>query len=128
MVSFAGLPCPTANAPIDLGGGTTVHGDLWLPACRCVIEYEGEQHQRERGQYVADIDRYALYRRHDVHYVQVTKELLGQPRALVRRVHEALVVGGYDGPAPEFGPTWDSLFARLRDVVPRTRRRLRAVG
>jgi hypothetical protein len=126
MVVFAGLPAPVPNAPIHLGG-TVVHGDLWFPASRCVLEYEGEQHQLDRGQYVADIDRYSRYRRHDVHSLQVTKELLRHPRTFVRRVHECLVRHGYAGPPPDFGPTWDSLFMRLAHVVPR-RRGLRGVA
>jgi hypothetical protein len=127
MVRFAGLPTPEPNAPISLGE-VVVHGDLWFPAYRCVGEYEGEQHQLDRGQYVSDIHRYALYQRHDVHLVQLTKETLGHPRALVRRVHDALVLRGYAGPPPEFGPAWDGLFARLSHVVPRKGHRLGAVG
>lgn len=127
MVGFAGLPAPEPNGAIVLGR-TVVHGDLWFPAFRCVVEYEGEQHQRDRAQYVADIDRYALYRRHDVHYVQLTKELLDRPRDAVRRVHRALVLRGYDGPPPDFGTVWDSLFTRLSRVVPRSRIRRRAVS
>ncbi|HEX4685292.1 MAG TPA: hypothetical protein VH228_00820 [Nocardioides sp.] len=127
MVTFAGLPMPVSNAPIQLGD-VVVHGDLWFPTYRCVLEYEGRQHQLDRAQYFADIDRYSLYRHHDVHYVQLTQELLGQPRALVRRVHRALAARGYTGPGPDFGPTWDSLFARLARVVPRRRRPRRAVS
>ena len=120
MIPFAGLPSPAPNAAIELDE-VTVHGDLWYPAYACAVEYEGEQHQLDRGQYVADIDRYALYRRHNVRYVQATKELVRQPRALVRRIHDCLVECGYDGPPPDFGPTWDRLFARLAHVVPRRR-------
>ncbi len=127
LLTFAGLPAPVPNAAIPLGDAV-VHGDLWYPAYGCAIEYEGEQHQLDRAQYVADIDRYALYRRHGLRYVQVTKELLGRPRSLVRRVHEALVAGGYDGPVPDFGASWASLFTRLHRVVPRSRRPGRAVS
>lgn len=126
MSDFAGLPSPAPNGPIELGE-VTVHGDLWYPAYSFAVEYEGEQHQLDRGQYVADLDRYELYRRHGVHYLQATKELLRNPRSLVRRIHEGLIEGGYDGPPPDFGPTWDSLFARLAHVVPR-RRRFRSVS
>ena len=120
MSDFAGLPSPAPNGAIELGE-VTVHGDLWYPTYAFVVEYEGEQHQLDRGQYVADIDRYQLYRRHGLRYLQATKELVRQPRSLVRRIHNGLVEGGYDGPPPDFGPAWDSLFARLRHVVPRRR-------
>jgi hypothetical protein len=126
MGVFAGLPSPAPNGAIELGD-ITVHGDLWYPAYRFVVEYEGEQHQLDRGQYVSHIDRYSRYRRHGVRYLQATKELVRSPRSLVRRIHEGLVDGEYDGPPPDFGPTWEMLFARLALVVPR-RRRFRSVS
>jgi hypothetical protein len=125
VLTFAGLPAPLSNAPIALGE-VEVHGDLWFPAFRTAVEYEGVQHQTNRGQYVSDIDRYALYRRHDVHYVQLTTEKMRSPRAVVREVHECLVRGGYAGAPPDFGATWDQLFTRLSRLVPR--RSLRAVA
>lgn len=78
--------------------------------------------------YVSDIDRSAVYRRQDVSYGPLTREVLAQPRVLVRRVHDALVLRGYDGPAPDFGSGWDALFTRLSRVVPRRRRPLRAAS
>jgi len=124
---FAGLPPAEPNGPIVLGD-VAVHGDLWFPAYRTAVEYEGVQHQADRGQYVSDIDRYALYRRHDVHYVQITTEKMRTLRAGVREIHECLVRGGYAGPPPDFGATWDSLFTRLSQLVPRSRGLRRAVA
>jgi hypothetical protein len=120
--TFAGLPPPVPNGKIELGE-VVVHGDLSYPRYRTAVECEGSQHQLDRGQYVSDIDRYALYRRHDVRYVQVTREKLRAPRAVVREIHGCLVGGGYRGPAPSFGPSWDILFSRLSSVAPRARRR-----
>src|SRR3954447_16325463 len=127
-LGFAGLPSPQPNGLVVLGEETAVHGDLWFPEFRTAVEYEGVQHQTDRGQYVSDIDRYALYRQHDVHYVQVTTEKMRTPRAVVREVHDCLVRGGYTGPPPDFGPTWDLLFTRLSRLVPRTRPHRRAVA
>lgn len=126
LVRFAGLPEPEVNAPLELDDGGVVTPDLWFAAWRRVVEYEGSQHQEDRDQYTGDIDRYAAYRRAGVGYEQVTKELMRTPRATVRRVHRLLVEGGYDGPAPEFGELWATLFRRLSDVVrPRTLSRQR---
>lgn len=105
-----------------------MHGDLWFPGYRVAVEGEGAQHQTDRGQYLSDIDRYALYRRHGVRYVQVTRERLRSPRAVVREVHQCLVQGGYDGAGPAFGLTWDGLFARPAHAVLRSGRPFRAVS
>ena len=117
LVRFAGLPEPRVNSPILLEDGHEVTPDLWFEDRRCVVEYEGGQHQEDRAQYTGDIDRYAAYRREGIGYELVTKELLRNPRVTVRRIHRLLVEGGYDGPGPEFGELWAVLFRRLTDVV-----------
>ena len=117
FVVFAGLPAPEVNRTIDLGSEEILTPDLWFEDYGLAVEYEGSQHQEERGQYVADIDRYRLYRRNRIEYEQITKERLRSPKATVRQIHGALVDRGYDGPPPDFGQTWESLFVRLADVV-----------
>ena len=94
-----------------------IRDSLWFAVYRQAVEYEGDQHQDDRGQYNSDIDRYALYRRHDMPYEQVTKERMRSPKAAVRLVHRALVEQGYDGPPPDFGEWWETLFRPLSDVV-----------
>jgi hypothetical protein len=118
------LTPPEVNVEVEIAPGVRVTPDLWFRALRAAAEYEGSQHQQDRTQYLADIDRYAAYRRHTVAYELVTKERLRTPRAAVRQVHAMMVDCGYDGPPPEFGPEWDALFMRLSDVV-RPRRTLR---
>ena len=117
FVVFAGLPMPEVNVAIEVAPGVELTPDLRFADYEQVVEYEGTQHQDDRGQYVADIDRYALYRRHDVPYELVTKERMRSPKDTVRLVHQALVARGYDGPPPDFGEQWDSLFRRIADVV-----------
>lgn len=114
---FAGLPVPDVNVSIELAPGVELTPDFRFPQYEQVVEYEGGQHQDDRAQYVADIDRYALYRRHAVPYELITKERMRSPRATVRLVHQSLVARGYDGPPPDFGEQWDSLFRRVADVV-----------
>lgn len=127
LLTFAGLPPPEVNRrlPID-----DVHliSDLVFARWRTVVEYEGSHHQRDRGQYTSDIDRYAAMRRHDIGYVQVTAERLRQPRIMVGEVYHELRSRGYDGPPPTFGPGWLQLFQRISRVMgPRLDRR-RAAG
>ena len=114
---FAGLPEPDVNALVELAPGVFLTPDLWWSAYRAAAEYEGSHHQEDRGQYNADIDRFAAYRRHDARYVQLTKERMRSPRAVVRAVHAELVAGGYDGPRPDFGELWATQARRLADVV-----------
>ncbi|TGN64501.1 hypothetical protein EXE59_11395 [Nocardioides eburneiflavus] len=120
-VVFAMLPVPDVNRAIELRTGVELTPDLWFEDYGLAVEYEGSHHQDDRAQYNADIDRYSLYRRHDVPYEQVTKERMRSPRATVRLVHTALVATGYDGPPPDFGEQWESLFQPLSDLVRRSR-------
>ena len=124
MIGFSGLPPPEPNAPVLDAAGP--HADLWFPGFRTAVEYEGSQHQTHRPQYVADVDRYQLYRDHDIRYVLVTRESLASPKTVVRQIHAVLVRGGYHGPPPDFGAAWDLLMGRLSRAVP-PRRRSRAV-
>ncbi|WP_322921253.1 hypothetical protein [Nocardioides renjunii] len=116
-VVLAGLPVPQVNRTIELAPGIEVTPDQWFDTCEVAIEYEGRQHQEERGQYNADIDRYRAYRRHGVAYELITQERLRTPRTAVRTVHAALVQRGYDGPAPDFGGTWEALFQPISRLV-----------
>jgi hypothetical protein len=121
LLTFAGLPRPDVNRLLQLDEGVVVMSDLLYAKWRTLIEYEGGQHQEDRTQYTDDIARYAVMRRNEMHYVQVTKETLRRPRRVVTEVHEELVAAGYDGPAPSFGTQWSLLFASLSVAVgPRT--------
>lgn len=129
VLEFAGLPRPDVNAPVQLDG-LVVIVDLLYRLYRTVVEYEGNQHQVDRGQYRADLDRYSLMRDAELRYVLLTHETLRSPRHAVVQVHRQLVRGGYDGPPPCFRGQWDLLFARLSVAVgPRDHgRRLRGGG
>lgn len=127
LLAFAGLPRPEANIVVERVVEAKLTADLVYTAYDTVVEYEGAQHQEDRDQFVGDIDRYAIYRRAGVRYVQVTKEKLSRPRRMVRTVHAELVAGGYRGPEPDFGDLWGALFRPIRSVVGRRVPR-RAVG
>jgi hypothetical protein len=124
LLEAAGLPRAEVNVALPGVGSAGFLVDLWYATWRVAVEYEGSHHQEVRAQYSSDIDRYAMIRRADVRYVQVTKEKLTRPRSLVREVFRELAAKGYAGPPPTFGPRWDQLFLRLSRVVgPRRRRR-----
>jgi hypothetical protein len=117
LLEFAGLPRPETNTELGLEPEVKLLGDLVFRGWKTVVVYEGDQHQVDRDQYSSDIDRYALFRRHGVSYVQVTKERLKHPRRVVLEVHEVLRRNGYDGPPPKFGERWVLLFGALYTAV-----------
>lgn len=129
VVVFAGLPRPEVNVELSLDDPAVVLiGDLLFRPWGLLLEYEGEHHQTDRLQYSSDIDRYEALRRNKVPYLQVTHERLANPRKFVVAVHRELIALGYDGPAPEFGDRWRSLFRPIRDVVGSREEWLRAYG
>jgi hypothetical protein len=128
ILCASGLPAPELNHPIDLGGDATAFGDLVYVDQGLAVEFQGGQHQEDRSQYVADIERFALFRDHHVPYVEVTKELLSRPKTLVGTVYRALVALGYDGPVPAFGEQWGALFRPVSKLLPPRRDRLREIA
>lgn len=121
ILEFAGLPPAQVNRQLRLDDDVVVIADLVYQSWRTVVEYEGEQHQSDRPQYLTDIERYAIMRRHDVGYVQVTKEKLRHPQTLVGEVFRELVSRGYDGPPPRLDRHWQLLFARIHDILAQDR-------
>lgn len=120
----AGLPHPEVNQEVELAEGVRVTPDLWWALFLLAVEYEGIQHQEDRAQYNADIDRYAAYRRHGAQYELITKERMRTPKSMVRGIHAVLVAQGYGGPPPDFGPAWEALFQPVSSLAtPRTSRR-----
>lgn len=110
VLAYSGLPVPEVNAAIEHGGRRIAIVDLLYSRWRLVLEYEGRQHALDAHQFGRDIIRYSDLRGAHYEYIQVTYEMLKQPRAVVMTIHRALVSRGYDGPAPAFGDRWNSLF------------------
>jgi hypothetical protein len=107
---LAGLPMPECNLIIGDDRGTMGRVDLVYVAYKLIIEYEGDQHRTDRNQWNADIDRHEDFARDHWTLIRVTSERTRWPRQLVRAVYNALRANGYDGPPPEFGELWGSLF------------------
>ncbi len=112
LLEFAGLPKAEVNVDIyDAFGLFVACVDLLYRQWNLAVEYEGRQHAEHPAQFNKDISRYAAMRSQRLEYVQVTQEMLRQPRATVLQIHTKLVERGYDGPAPDFSYRWRSLFA-----------------
>lgn len=113
LVVFSGLPTPEVNVDLVIDGRRLGCVDLLFRLWLLVLEYEGRQHAETVEQFNIDIARYAGFRAEAVEYVQITNEMLRQPRALMLMIYRKLVERGYDGPAPDFGRRWASLFTQI---------------
>lgn len=108
----AGLPAPELNRDIYAADVLVARVDLLFVLWRLIVEYEGRQHAFDIGQWNRDIGRYEALRDLGYPYMQITNEMLSQPRAVVLRTYRKLVQLGYDGPAPTFGARWRRLFGK----------------
>ena len=107
---LAGLPTPECNLVIGDDNGPIGRVDLVYVAYKLIIEYEGDQHRTDRGQWNRDIDRQEDFARDRWRLIRVTSERLSWPRQVVRSVYDALRSAGYDGPEPTFDQAWSNLF------------------
>lgn len=112
VVVHAGLPVPEVNSDVYDDHVLVARVDLLFARWRLIIEYEGRQHLTDIGQWNRDIGRYETLRDLGYSYIQVTHEMLRQPRALALRIHRKLVELGYEGAAPQFGARWSRLFGK----------------
>ncbi|HNV10192.1 MAG TPA: DUF559 domain-containing protein [Propionibacteriaceae bacterium] len=114
---LAGLPEPTLQATIHVGGRWVGRVDLLIEEQRLVLEYEGRQHLSDTAQWNRDITRYDFLRDGGYRVVRVTAESLQDPEALVGRIASEIRARGWTGPAPRLGGLWRDAF------LPRTARR-----
>ncbi|GAA0200925.1 hypothetical protein GCM10008944_18320 [Cytobacillus oceanisediminis] len=113
----AGLPAPEVNAPVLVDGRAVALADWLWRLFRLAAEYEGGHHQSDRSQYLKDLDRYRIFRRIDLDYVQVTAE--HSPTSAVLAVYRRLIANGYAGPPPNFGPGFQGLTEPVPLTLPR---------
>jgi hypothetical protein len=90
----AGLPRPTTQIPIVVGRGRLVRmADMGWEEFMVVSEYDGEQHQTDRRQYVKDIKSLRKARRLGWIVDQVVRE--DRDDEIVQRAWDALVSRGW---------------------------------
>jgi hypothetical protein len=89
----AGIAEPELNGPVtDQDGRVLGRGDLVWRHRKVVLEYEGDQHRTDRGQFRYDIERYERFREAGWTVIRVTADDLRPERrpALIARVRRAL--------------------------------------
>jgi hypothetical protein len=128
ILEASGLPKAEPNHPIVFGEDARAFGDLVYVEHGLVVEFQGGHHQEDRGQYVADIERFALFRDYGVPYIEVTRESLARPSTLIGTVYRTLIGLGYAGPPPQLGEGFHALFRPIRTLLPPRRARLREVA
>ncbi len=85
----AGLPRPRTQIPVvGVDGMLVAYLDLGWEDCMVGVEYDGEQHQTDRRQYLKDIRRLETVEQLGWTVVRVVAE--NRPAAIVRRVRAAL--------------------------------------
>ena len=107
---LAGLPEPECN--IALGSDDWFIGtpDLTYQKYRVILEYEGDQHRKDRDQWNYDIGRYEEFTDEGWTIIRVTSARMRYAWLLIQRIDGALRAGGYAGPPPEFNEEWLALF------------------
>lgn len=88
VVVRGGLPEPEPNGVIALRGGRSTHGDLVFRAFKVLLEYDGQHHREDAGQWARDVVRLNDLAEAGWLVIRITKET---PRAeILARTERAL--------------------------------------
>lgn len=110
ILVLAGLPTPDCNPRLGNDHGPIGWVDLAYQVFKVIVEYEGDQHRTDARQWNTDIDRFEAFTAEGFRIVRITSHRIRRPRDVVRRVYDALRLGGYAGPEPVFTAEWCALF------------------
>jgi hypothetical protein len=89
----AGLPRPATQIPVDLGQRGIAYLDMGWEEYMVAAEYDGDQHFKDRWQYVKDIGR--LARLAELGWIVIRVVAEHRPEEIVASVRRALVSRGY---------------------------------
>jgi hypothetical protein len=94
----AGFPEPSVNPPIMLPDGRTIHPDLVFFAHRTILEYEGDGHRTDAGQWMRDIRPHDESMAADWRVMRVTRaDLFVDRPEFLRRLGRTLRTKGAGG-------------------------------
>ncbi|RGE23200.1 hypothetical protein [Leucobacter sp. wl10] len=96
-IADAGLPEPELDYDVHTDGGMYLGTTEFVyPQFRLAVEYEGDHHRTETGQWNRDIDKQAAYRDAGWETIRVTAEKLYRRRpALIAEIRAALIRRGW---------------------------------
>jgi hypothetical protein len=85
----AGLPRPQTQIPVlNEFGRPIAYLDMGWPDVKVAVEYDGEQHRRDRGQYARDVRRLEMLER--LGWIVIRVLASDRPVEIIRRVRAAL--------------------------------------
>lgn len=114
MIRFAHLPEPAPNVVLRDGQGHFLaRGDLVYARWKVLVEYDGWHHERDADQRRRDIARRERLEGEGWRVIVVTSADMRTPRAVVARVHDAIVQRGYAGPGPIHSVIWNTWFPTM---------------
>ncbi|MFV8319843.1 endonuclease domain-containing protein [Mycobacterium sp. 23] len=88
-----GLPTPITQIPVrSAAGAVLAYLDMGWEEPMVAVEYDGEQHHTDRGQYVKDIRRWEMVEDLGWRVIRVVKE--DRPSRILQRVRDALAARG----------------------------------
>lgn len=112
LIRFARLPEPEVNGWIVTDSGSAIaRADLVYRIYRVIVEYDGWHHERDARQRQKDHLRRERLDAAGWKVIVITAEDLKNPLGIVRRVHAALLTGGYCGTEPVMSSTWHRWFS-----------------
>ena len=112
MIVFSRLPEPACNIDIvDSIGRFLARGDLVYSELKVLIEYDGWQHERDARQRQRDLVRREQLEAAGWRVIVITIADLTDKRAVIHRIHRALVDRGYAGRPPHFSVMWERWFS-----------------
>lgn len=93
LIVDAGLPEPMTDMPVEVEGGLVLHTDLGYPELRLGIEYEGDDHRKNRRKWESDVLRRELMEEAGTSVLRVTaKQLYQEPLGLLNRLARRIEV------------------------------------
>jgi very-short-patch-repair endonuclease len=114
MIVLAGLPEPQVNFIVrNAEGEWEVRFDLCYPQLKLIIEYDGDHHRLDAGQWSRDLKRREWLERRGWRIIVVTSDAYyKEPRETLARIRRALIDRGCPWVPTRAPAAWDRYFVR----------------
>ena len=86
----AGLPEPIVGHPVPVEGNVVLHPDLSYPQRKIAIEYEGDDHRKDKKRWRQDLRRIVLLEEAGWRVIRATDDDIADPTNMVRVIRAAI--------------------------------------